>query len=127
MQNRIRELRKSQKLTQTEFGARIGIKGNTVTGYETGLRVPSDAVILSICREFNVSEWWLRTGEGDMFVQRSRNEEIAAVINDVMADEDDSFRKRFIAALAELSPDQWKAIESFALRLVESRSDPPEK
>lgn len=127
MQNRIKALRKSLNLTQTDFGSRIGVTGSTITNYESGNRTPGDAVILSICREFNVSEWWLRTGEGDMFVQRSRNEEIAAVINDVMADEDDSFRKRFIAALAELSPDQWKAIESFALRLVESRSDPPEK
>ena len=68
MQNRIKALRKSQKLTQTEFGARIGIKGTTVTGYESGNRTPSDAMILSICREFNVSELWLRTGEGEMFM-----------------------------------------------------------
>lgn len=65
---RIREVRKSQGLTQTEFGAQIGIKGNTVTGYENGTRRPSDAIINSICLVFGVDQTWLRTGEGEMCV-----------------------------------------------------------
>lgn len=67
MKDRIKEVRKNFSLTQIDFGQRIGVKGNTVTGYETGLRTPSDAVILSICREFNVNEEWLRNGTGQMF------------------------------------------------------------
>ena len=55
MEQRIKTIRKSNNLTQTEFGKRIGVKGNTVTNYETGLRIPSEAVILAICREFDVS------------------------------------------------------------------------
>ncbi len=66
MKNRIKLIRKQNNLTQVEFGEKIGIKGNTVTGYETGLRSPSDAVVLSICREFNISEEWLRYGTGSM-------------------------------------------------------------
>ena len=46
MEQRIKTIRKSNNLTQTEFGKRIGVKGNTVTNYETGLRIPSEAVIL---------------------------------------------------------------------------------
>ena len=68
MEQRIRAIRKAQKLTQAEFGRRVGVKGNTVTNYEIGLRAPSEAVLRSICREFNVSERWLRTGEGEMTV-----------------------------------------------------------
>lgn len=64
LNERIRQLRKDLKLTQTEFGNRLGIKQTTVAGYETGGRVPIDAVISLICREFNVNENWLRTGEG---------------------------------------------------------------
>lgn len=121
MNTRIKELRKSMNLTQSDFGARIGIKGNTVTGWETGIRTPSDAVILSICREFGVSEAWLRYGTGEMFVSRSRNEEVAMLVNDIMADADESFRKRFIAALADLGPEEWKAVEDFAWNLVGGR------
>ncbi len=69
MKNRIKKIRKEKGLTQVEFGEKIGVKGNTVTNYETGLRNPTDAVVLSICREFNVNEKWLRTGEGEMLLE----------------------------------------------------------
>lgn len=68
MKQRLRELRKTLNLNQTEFGNRIGVKQSTITGYETGKRIPLDSVIFSICREFNVNENWLRSGEGDMFL-----------------------------------------------------------
>lgn len=65
---RIKLLRKDLKLTQEEFGAKIGVKGNTVTGYERGSRTPSDSVINYICLIFNVNQTWLRTGDGDMYL-----------------------------------------------------------
>ena len=61
---RIKEVRKEKKYTQAEFGKIIGVAGNTVTGYENNIRKPSDAVIISICREFNVNEEWLRILRG---------------------------------------------------------------
>lgn len=67
MNNRIKKLRKALDLTQQEFAKRIGSVQNTITGYETGRRVPSNQVISLICKTFNVSETWLRTGEGEMF------------------------------------------------------------
>lgn len=67
MGERIKELRKKLGLNQTEFGAKIGLKQGTIAGYENCVRTPLEAVINSICREFNVNETWLRTGEGDMF------------------------------------------------------------
>ncbi|NSG58774.1 helix-turn-helix transcriptional regulator [Anaerostipes hadrus] len=68
MNTRIKELRKTLKLTQEEFGSRVGVKGNTIGNYELSLRNPSDAIIHSMCREFNVNENWLRSGEGEMFL-----------------------------------------------------------
>ena len=69
MNNRIKELRKQLRLTQQQFAERIGSVQNTITGYETGRRVPSGQVIALICREFGVNETWLRTGEGEMFMR----------------------------------------------------------
>lgn len=111
MNNRIKELRKSLRLSQTEFGARLGIKQTTVAGYETGGRSPIDAVVSLICREFNVSEHWLRTGEGEMFVQLSRDEEIAAFVGSVLAGEEDNFKRRFIAMLSKLNESDWELLE----------------
>ena len=69
---RIRKVRRSNDLTQQEFADRIGSKRNTVATYEMGRSVPSAAVLSLIEREFNVSEEWLRTGEGEMFIQRAK-------------------------------------------------------
>lgn len=69
MNERIKMLRKALGMNQEEFGNRIKVQRTTICGYETGNRTPLDATIASICREFNVNEVWLRTGEGDMFVE----------------------------------------------------------
>ena len=60
---RLKELRKELGLTQEEFGDRIKVKRNTIAKYETNKGNPIDTVIFSICREFGVSEKWLRHGE----------------------------------------------------------------
>lgn len=65
--DRIKTLRKALHLTQQKFGERIGLKQNSVALIEAG-RETSDQTIFAICREFRVSEDWLRTGEGEMFV-----------------------------------------------------------
>ena len=80
MKDRIKKIRKESGLTQVDFGERIGVKGNTITNYENGLRTPTDAVILSICREFDVNEEWLRNGTGEMFVQKSKDEQISEML-----------------------------------------------
>lgn len=114
MKSRIKQIRKNENLTQIEFGERIGVKGNTITNYENGLRTPTDAIILSICREFRVNENWLRTGEGEPYIKRTRNQEIQSFANDVMEDIDESFRKRFVIALSKLDESDWNTIKKIA-------------
>ncbi len=67
MNERIKEIRLKLGYTQEKFGEKIGSARNTIANYESGNRCPSDAIIKSICREFNVNELWLRTGQGEMF------------------------------------------------------------
>lgn len=118
MHNRIREVRKTLHMTQADFGAKIGVRGNTVTGYENGQRVPSDAVIVSICREFHVDEHWLRTGDGKMFTATTRDEEIMDFVADTMQDDKDNFRRRFLLALSRLPEERWADIEDFARQIT---------
>ena len=115
---RIKQIRKKEGLTQTQFGERIGVKGNTITNYETGLRTPTDAVLKSICREFNVNENWLRTGEGEMFKPLSRSETIARFAGELMKDEDDSFRRQLVEALAQLDEKEWEVLAGIARMLT---------
>ena len=119
MKDRIEELRKNKKLTQAEFGERIGVKGNTITTYENGSRVPSEAVIKSICRVFNVNEDWLRTGRGDPYIQLSRDEELAQFFGVVMKGEDPDFRRRLLSVMSRLTTDEWALLEQMAWKLVD--------
>lgn len=108
---RIKKLRKALDLTQAEFASRIGTTQNSVANYETGHRNPSSSVINNICKEFHVNETWLRTGSGDMFREMSRDDEIAAFVEDVLRDESDDFKRRFISALSHLDAAGWDALE----------------
>lgn len=88
MDKRLKELRRQLHLNQTEFGKRIGLKQSSIAGYETGVRNPIDAVINSICKEFNVNESWLRTGEGDMFTSIPKEDEFFKAAASISSEND---------------------------------------
>ena len=121
MNERIKLLRKALELNQTDFGARIGVKQGTVAAYESGARVPLDSVIVSICREFGVSESWLRSGEGEMFLQLSREEEITKFCMSIIGDPDSEFQRQFVSVLARLEPPQWQLLSDMADKLLAQR------
>ena len=80
--------------------------------------VPSDRTIADICREFNVNEEWLRTGEGEMFVQRSRDEQLSAFFGDLLSGQSD-FKRRLIAVLSRLDESEWELLEKMADKLMD--------
>lgn len=110
---RVKVIRTSAGLTLDKFGERVGVKKSALSLIESGKNNVTDQMFKSICREFNVSENWLRTGSGEMYVPQTRNQEIMAFANQVMADEDESFRKRFVTALGNASPEFWDELEKF--------------
>lgn len=116
--SRIRKLRRTLDLTQQEFADKIGIKRGGVANYEIDRNTPIDSVISLICREFNVREEWLRDGTGEMFIELSRDEQIATFIGRIQMTDDDSFKRRLIAMLSEMTEDQWELLEQMALRLA---------
>lgn len=122
MKDRIKQIRKELDLTQQEFADRIGIARGNVGAYEVGKNAPSDAVISLICREFNVNEHWLRTGQGEMFVKQSRNEQMAKLTRMLLNEEEDSFKNRLISVLANLKEEQWQVLADIAEQLVNEKS-----
>lgn len=124
MNYRIREIRKDNNLTQTEFGERIGVKGNTITGYENGTRIPSDAIILSICREFNVNEDWLRTGQGEKYLRLSRKETVAAYVGKILGGKVTPLEETLIEFMAETSPQEWEELARIINRFTEKMAKP---
>lgn len=114
MNTRIEEVRKHEGLTQEQFADRINLSRNYLWMLENGSRVPSDRTIKDICREFNVDEHWLRTGEGEPFREPEVDAQLAAFLAEITDGDSDDFRKRFVAMLARLRPDQWALLEDMA-------------
>lgn len=124
MNERIKKLRKALGLTQQELADKLSIKRNTVATYETGKSNPSDAAVILICRTFNVNEPWLRTGEGEMFVQQDREGELTLLVQKLLSGESPDFKKRLIAVLAGLKEEQWLVLEEKLNEIISSRPTP---
>lgn len=122
---RIKEIRKAKNLTQQAFADQIGLKRNTIGNYEVNIIAPSDRTISDICREFGVREAWLRTGEGEMFVQDTQSEQVAAFLADLTKDDSDTFKKRFVEMLAGLNPADWELLEHMAEKLTQKKEESP--
>lgn len=119
---RIKHLRESfsdKKMTQSAFGEKIGVSRDVIANIEYGRVDPSQVIIKSICREFNVNEVWLRTGEGEMFNDISREEEIARFIGSLMKDSSESFKKSLILALSQLPETSWAVLEDFVNKIYD--------
>lgn len=125
MNERIKKLRKALDLTQQKFADSLGMKQNTIATYEMGRATPSDPTIKSICREFNVNETWLRTGEGEMFVKRTGEDELASAVERLIAGESAEFKRRLVNVLASLNEDQWGFLQRKAEEIVSMRDAVP--
>ena len=119
MNERIKELRSRLELTQEEFSSKIGLSRNFIAQIETGTKKPSERTIFDICEKFNVNKEWLRTGNGEMFVELSKDEQISAMLGEIQRLGDENFKYRLVSALCKLSESDWTALEN----LVDMISD----
>lgn len=117
---RIAVLRKELDLSMEKFGNKIGVTKSSINKIEKGENNPSEQTIKLICREFNVNQDWLVNGNGSMFVELSREEEITKYIAELVKDDDEmkEFQRKFIRILSRLSIDDWKMIEKFVEELA---------
>ena len=111
--DRVRQIREAGGYTLRKFADRIGISDSGVSQIEKGKSGVSDQTIRSICREFGVNELWLRTGEGDMYAEQSRQQEMSRLVRDLMADSPESFRVALVTTLLRFDPDgpEWEILE----------------
>lgn len=116
---RVALLIKALGITKAKFAEQLSVSSAFVSQLCANSRTPSDRTISDICRVFNVSEAWLRDGTGEMFVTRTMNQELALMANQLMSESDDSFRKRFVAAMLELPPECWPELERFIHTLAQ--------
>lgn len=119
---RIGKIRKSLEMTMEAFGERIGVSKSTISNIENGNRNATEHMIKSICREFKVNEKWLRTGEGEMFVELPEEDEIAAYVSELLEDDGSNplygIIKEIMRTYGELSPKSQEVLRDFSKKLL---------
>lgn len=110
---------KDSKLTKTAFAERIKVSQQFVSSLCLGQTNPSDRTIADICREFNISEEWLRTGNGEPHIRRDEDEEFIKICEEINLSDDDLV-KRIIRAYWALDESEKavvrKLIDSFSTK-----------
>ena len=115
---RVRYLRKELlKLTKQEFSEMLNISRSNMGNIETGKIALTDRVISDICEKYNVNETWLRTGEGEIFIPLTRNQQITDFLGELIKEEG-TFKKRLIDALSRLDEKDWEDIERVVDKLT---------
>lgn len=115
IKDRLKKLRKNLGMTQDEFSKKIGLARNSIANYEIGRREPTNAIIVSLCREFGVNEIWLRTGEGgdeNMFTKIPEDDRFSINLGKLSMTENE-MAKNMLNAIAEASPEKLKHLEEF--------------
>lgn len=118
MNERIKELRRTLKISQEKFGNRIRISGASVSKIESGENNPSEQTISLIVSEFNVSERWLREGTGDMF-----NESTSEVERLVKKYSFPDIVGKLLTVYESLNESQQEAVLEYAQRFISSVID----
>jgi transcriptional regulator with XRE-family HTH domain len=122
LNTRIKQLRKTLNLTMEEFGKRLGVTRTAISNIESGNRNVTEQMFKSVCREFKVTEDWLRTGEGEMFVSLPEEDEFAAYVEDLLADDGENELYNIIKAVMktyqELSPKSQETLRDISAKLV---------
>ena len=116
---RIKEVRKAMNLTLEAFGQRVGMKKISLSHMESGTNAVSGQLRTAVFREFHVREEWLRTGEGEMFEERTPDQAIFDMAADLVNVDDSVFKKRLISALARMDADTWKCFEKWIMAFLE--------
>lgn len=117
---RIEILRKDLSMSRRVFGERLGVSESVIVNIEYDrLKRPDqkESLYKLICKEFNVNEEWLRTGNGEMFIPLTRDQLITDFASDLIM-EDNTFKKRLVEALAKLDENEWEVLEKLAESLI---------
>ena len=123
--NRIKEVRKSLNMTQTEFAAATGKTRDSISNLELGRVAPDKTFVELVCRKFGVDEIWLRTGEGQPFSDTPDEDEIVAALSQAMGGNPSTAKMRLIRAIAKMPEAYFPAIEQMITALAAELPPPP--
>ena len=121
MNERLLAIRNHFNRSQKSFGEALGVSRDVIASLESG-RVPIiDALIKLICREFGVTEQWLRTGAGSML-----DDSKPSILARLSEEKQLTPREQaIVSAFIDLPPQDRAAIMRYMDSLVEKLSQAP--
>lgn len=117
---RIKLVRKYTKLSQEDFGSRLSVTRNVIASYELARVEPTELFIKHLCREFNVNEEWLRSGEGIMFLEPTVDDQFAEILAEATLNGNEKIKELIIMA-NKLNENQLQAFLRFLETMVEEK------
>lgn len=120
---RIKCLRNELELKQDDFGKKLNLTKFAISNYENGRTGVPDRVISDICREFDVNETWLRTGDGEMFERLTDQQKVMKYTAMLLKDKESLVAnaiKNFIITYEQLDDTSKRVLEDVALKCLEN-------
>lgn len=117
---RITKCIKESGLTKTAFAEKLNVSQGFVSNLCLGKKIPSDRTIADICREFNISEHWLRTGEGEMRIKLSADADFIRVMTEIQVS-DDVFIKSLLKSYWDLNKEEKAAIHKLVDGMLQNK------
>lgn len=121
--DRVKAVRKALNMSQTAFGEKLGVGIGVIKNIEYANVDPKEPFLTLMCDMLNVNKNWLIHGTGEMFLARDTEDEIADFLTQLMCDDDESIRKRFVLALSKFDGDDWKTVEKFIDAFTQTEKD----
>lgn len=122
MNERLKILRKQLGFTQAEMAENMNLSQTHISALENGSKGITDRLVDDICRIFNVNEEWLRTGNGDMLLEQTIDEEFAKILVEATVKGNDSIKELMIMA-NKLSERQLKILVNFLETMVDKEEN----
>ncbi len=121
MKNRIKLLRKTLKLSQTEFAEKLGMTMRAIQKWEAGEVEIKISSLKLLEKVFNANIDWLINGTGDMILNNNSNK------NDINDENIKSLSitynlpQKFLKLVFQLNQNELERVEGYIEALIENR------
>lgn len=125
MKDRIRLIRKEEKLTQKDFAEKMGMTRGRYKNYEYG-KVQADGMFINlICKTFHVNKRWLETGEGEMYEENERRSprEVQMMLRGSFSDEQIAWAITMLQQPTEILQGMTQMLRDYAEELNKIKKD----
>lgn len=114
MNERLKEARKIRGFSQKQLAEAIGVTPSFITQLEHGRSNPIGRTLKGICDVLSINEEWLVNGTGEMFVTKTREEEIFDLVTSLMVNSPESTKLRMVSIILKYPEDEWEMLYELA-------------